>query len=147
MTAARAMVLLLLSSAPLAAQAPKLPYVLEGTCTVECCDYGRWRARSRTTAFVRPDTTSRVAFIIGVGDTVDAPTGDVLTTAPGIVTFSDLLWVDLDVYSPGRAPNGGPYHVLSLPTSDWWAKVTNARGPTGWVFDGWRNFDSPGRCG
>ena len=71
----------------IAIQVPAPPSRFEiAGCTMECCGYGTWRAKTRTIAFVKRDTTSAEAFIIEPNDSVVAASGIVAMQHPGIVT-------------------------------------------------------------
>lgn len=68
--------------------APPLPYVEQGVCPFECCQYRDWRASRPMTAhdgWDDPRNTARRKTVFGIarGDTITAMTGLVMTTKAG----------------------------------------------------------------
>lgn len=93
----RIIIILLLthSALPVKAQnSPSLPYVNEGVCPFECCQYGKWTATKEITVFSRPDQKSAELFTINKDEEFVAETGYVLTVSTGKWAMLDTLKLD-----------------------------------------------------
>jgi hypothetical protein len=55
-------------------------------------------------------------------------------------------WAELFADSVHKATDGFPWDVLSVPSTEWWVKVRNERGVTGWVLNP-RGFKGMDGCG
>jgi hypothetical protein len=67
---------------------PPVPYEDAGACPFEGCVYREWIARRVTPVFKERDRSSPVLFQLKRGDKVQAITGIVVTTKPGVVRFT-----------------------------------------------------------
>jgi SH3-like domain-containing protein len=107
-------------AAPLAAppaqderSVPPLPYVEQGVCPFECCQYRDWRASRPMTAhdgWDDPRLTARRKTVFGIarGDTITAMTGLVMTTKAGRLRINK----DATLTSvPSRFPKQPPEKV------------------------------------
>jgi hypothetical protein len=72
--------------APPRVPAEPLPhsYVARDACPFECCTYGTWVPRRPLRVYARERDTTRVTFILAVGDSFQAVTGNVHVLRPGI---------------------------------------------------------------
>jgi len=61
----------------------KIPYVQEGACPFECCEYGLWEVLKKDTVYSLPDSTSPSVGLIQPGEKLQAETGNVYVI-PGI---------------------------------------------------------------
>ena len=65
--------------------APPMPFVDEGACPFEGCEYRDWRAKKTVAVYETWDRRAPVRFLFSIepGETVTAMTGVVITTMPG----------------------------------------------------------------
>jgi len=76
-------------------------FVDRGACPFECCTYRRWKTEKTTTAYARPDTSSKRVGRFLAGTRVVALTGEVRTVAGRFVVKKthekykpgDIIWV------------------------------------------------------
>lgn len=61
----------------------KLPYVARDACPFECCQYGRWVARSPLRVHPEAHDRRHVSFTLAAGDSFQALSGDVWVDRPG----------------------------------------------------------------
>jgi hypothetical protein len=86
---------------------PALPFVDEGACPFECCQYGSWTARQQVV--VRKDRSKQSPIVgrISAGERVTAATGVVVTRREGIVRMLETInFEDVEV------PSGAILYVL-----------------------------------
>jgi hypothetical protein len=67
---------------------PPIPFEDPGACPFEGCVYREWIAKRSTTVRVRRSASSPIAFHLKAGERVQAITGVVVITKPGIVRFA-----------------------------------------------------------
>jgi hypothetical protein len=67
---------------------PKIPYIDEGACPFECCQYGTWTAESPLIAYQMEVDGPAIAFRIKPGESFTAINGNVHITKPGYVVVS-----------------------------------------------------------
>jgi hypothetical protein len=143
-----------------------------GACPFECCRYGMWTATSAVTARRARAGDAPPAFRVAAGETVEVPTGVVVTLQPGRARAREAVTLDgvrlapgeevpvlryagegaWVVWAGGRAlateaeEAGGPLRVLSRPRTVWWVQIRNWRGETGWS-DQPERFSGSDACG
>jgi hypothetical protein len=87
--------LLILASGPAAQSpgSPPMPFVDEGACPLERCEYRDWRAKKTITAYESWDRRApvRQVFSIAAGETVTAMTGVVITTMAGRAVIKEPM--------------------------------------------------------
>jgi hypothetical protein len=67
---------------------PPVPYEDHGVCPFEGCIYREWLARRVTPVYRDRDRSSPILFQLTRGDKIQAITGIVVTTKPGVVRFT-----------------------------------------------------------
>jgi hypothetical protein len=80
---------------------PKLPFADQGACPFECCQSGRWTARSTGKAFTRQRKNSQITFLVRPGEEVTALTGVVVTRKVGVVKMEKTTTFDVTVFKSG----------------------------------------------
>lgn len=106
-------VLLLLTLAPaMGAQTPPSQFETPG-CNTECCSFGTWRAKTRTIAFAKRDSTSSKAFVVQPNDSVEALSGLVSVQQPGVYRVSRSWTVRARSY-----PKGGAWQDITVAAGD-----------------------------
>jgi hypothetical protein len=81
--------ILLAGGVDLSGQAgPRTPYEDVGACPFEGCVYREWIARRATPVYRERDRSSSILSQLARGDRVQAITGIVITTRPGVVRFT-----------------------------------------------------------
>ncbi len=101
---------------------PAFPNVVRAACPSECCTLGTWEVSGPVRAFAVPGDTTRAAFTLARGDTIDAGTGEVHVRSPGIVVLTFPLPPEVSpsgASAPGAAA-GDTVHVLSYEGEDTW---------------------------
>ncbi len=83
---------------------PKLPLIQHDICPFECCQYGRWTARSPLTAYKREGDDSIMSFTIRIGEEFTAISGNVHIEKLGIIVINKAF---------GVFHKGGEIYVLS----------------------------------
>lgn len=109
---AHAILPLFLLAPAIAAQGPSSRFEVTG-CTMECCGYGTWRAKTRTIAFVQRDTASARAFVIEPNDSVVAVSGIVAMQHPGVATAPSNRAMRVNSY-----PKLGAERTIMVPAGD-----------------------------
>ena len=109
---AHAIPVLLILAPAIAAQGPPSHFEVTG-CTMECCGYGTWRAKTRTIAFVQRDTASAKAFVIEPNDSVVAVSGIVAMQQPGVATAPSNRAKRVNSY-----PKLGAERTIMVPAGD-----------------------------
>ena len=85
---AAALSFLLLAGNVASQERPPMPFEDPGACPFEGCVYREWTAKRPTTARLRRSASSPIAFRLKAGERVQAITGVVVITKPGIVRFT-----------------------------------------------------------
>lgn len=62
---------------------PPIPYIDNGACPFECCEYGNWMVDKTITIYKEPDTNSKEMGQYKKGDNINAVTGFTNTEKPG----------------------------------------------------------------
>jgi hypothetical protein len=104
--------LLFMVAMALAAQGPPTRFEVAG-CTMECCGYGMWRAKARTTAFTKRDTASATAFVVEPNDSVVAMSGIVVMQNAGVLTAPRSRTIRVNSY-----PKRGAWRTIMVPAGD-----------------------------
>jgi hypothetical protein len=151
-----AVAILILFSNAIYAQntAPKVPFIQPDICPFECCQYGKWTARSLLKVFKNEGDDSSVLFTIKPGEVFTAISGNVHVTKLGIVIidrpFGNIkkgdkvyvlsyrgegeydLWYkgyiflnNVDVWEHGTLKHS--------PKFVWWVSIINKDGKKGWL--------------
>ncbi len=81
-------VMLSLTDLSFAQRRPPVPFIEKGVCPFECCQFGRWYAKSSLRAYEAEGDTSTLAFVIAVHDSFLAITGNVHMDKPGTVVVT-----------------------------------------------------------
>jgi hypothetical protein len=145
---------------PLSAQdKPPLPYESKGLCPFECCTYRKdWVVDQAIKVLTERKPGAPVAFALKKGDKVEGLTGVVITHAvvlakgaPANPNYTDrkvkpgeslyllspigegcyLAWYRgkiLDAACPDDI-----VEPTQFPKTEWWVKIKNSKGQTGWV--------------
>ncbi len=133
---------------------PNAPYIQRDICPFECCQYGKWIARTTVTAYKREGDRRSTAFKIKSGEEFTAIRGNVHIVKLGIVTVKksfdaftkgDRVYIlsyrgegVYDLWYKGRVfasvddfwPN---VRLISNPEMIWWVLVKNKFGKNGWL--------------
>lgn len=133
---------------------PKVPFIQHGTCPFECCQYGKWAARSPLKAFEKEGDDSRVSFTIRPGEEFTAINGNVHVVKLGYVTITktfdsfikgEKVYIlsyrgegDYDLWYKGKIFNGDDafwdnINWVQSPVTVWWVLVENKAGIRGWL--------------
>lgn len=75
-------------SVSVAQEKPPIPFISKRVCPFECCQFGRWLARSPLRVYETEGDTSKVIFNIAIGDTFHAVTGNVRIDKLGVVVVT-----------------------------------------------------------
>ena len=133
---------------------PKVPYIQYNICPFECCQYGKWTARSVLRAFKIEGDDSRVSFTIQPGETFTAIGGNVHILKLGIIvidksfgTFKkgdevyvlsyrgegeyDLWFNEKELSNTGEVRSHGT--LKQSPEFVWWVYISNKDGRKGWL--------------
>jgi hypothetical protein len=119
---------------------PKIPYIDEGACPFECCQYGTWTAESPLVAYQKEENDSAIAFKIKPGESFTAINGNVHITKPGYVVVNrsfDGFTKDDKVYLLTYLGEGAydlwykgkKLDLNVLNADDFWANVTEKDSP------------------
>ncbi|MBI5204854.1 MAG: hypothetical protein HZA11_08055 [Nitrospirae bacterium] len=76
---------------------PNVPYIQKNVCPFECCQYGKWIAKSQLKAYKRESDSSTIAFTIKPGEQFTAIKGNVHIIKLGVVVITESF----DVFSKG----------------------------------------------
>lgn len=151
-------ILLIASALPVFSQsAPPGLYVDKGACPFECCTYRKWKTRTATIAYARPDQQSKRMGTFKAGSNVIGLTGEVHTVPGKFVILKkhgryrpgDVLWVYTPLgegfykvwfqgkmYSEELAYMSGPYE-RSIPSCEespgCWGKLEKELQSEWWV--------------
>ena len=91
---------------------PKLPFVDEGACPFEGCQYGAWTATAQVSVRKDSAANSPVEFTILPGEKITAISGKVITRKFGIVKMvKPVVFDDIDTRAPQYSS-----HKLEIPT-------------------------------
>lgn len=137
---------------------PQVPYIQRDICPFECCQYGKWIAKSPLKAYKKEGDGAAIAFTIEPGESFIAISGNVHIMKSGIITLNktfnaftkndkvyilsyrgegayDLQYkgemLDLDLDSMDKIWTNGS--VIQLPEFVWWVLVKNKGGNLGWL--------------
>ena len=133
---------------------PKVPYIQHNVCPFECCQYGKWIAKSLLKAYKIEGGDSTVVFIIKPGEEFTAMGGNVHIMKLGEIvlnksldefTKGDKVYVlsyrgegYYDLWYKGKVldstekvwSNG---ELMEYPEFVWWVLVKNKAGKQGWL--------------
>ncbi len=133
---------------------PNVPYIQHNVCPFECCQYGKWIARSGLTAYKKEDGSSSIAFTIKLGEQFTAIRGDVHIVKLGLVilkkSFDNYAKDDkvyilsyrgegvYDLWYKGKVLNSEDNFwensvLMQLPKMIWWVLVESKNGKQGWL--------------
>jgi hypothetical protein len=133
---------------------PKIPFIQHNICPFECCQYGKWTARSPLRAFEKEGDDSRVWFTIRPGEEFNAINGNVHIVKLGYVSINKsfdtfkkgekvyiLSYKGEGVYGlwyKGKIFNGDDtfwdnVEWVQSPVSVWWVLVENKAGNRAWL--------------
>jgi hypothetical protein len=137
---------------------PQVPYIQHDICPFECCQYGKWIAKSPLKAYKKEGDDASIAFTIKPGEEFSATSGNVHIMKLGIITITKSfntftkgdkvymlsyrgegaydLWykgkmLDLDLDSMNKVWTNGT--LIQLPEFVWWVLVKNKDGNIGWL--------------
>ncbi|MBP6003532.1 MAG: hypothetical protein KA746_08885 [Pyrinomonadaceae bacterium] len=150
---------------------PTIPFVDKGACPFECCTYREWTVDKPTVVRAAMRDGSSIAFRLKKGERVKGVTGVVVTSRPGEVRVlkrtkigrftankGDTLYLltyigegfhkvwfkgkisEEETYDPAK------FREIRQPVSEWWVKIRNSRGQTGWSREP-DNFGNKDQCG
>ena len=133
---------------------PNIPYIQRDICPFECCQYGKWIARTTLTAYKREGDRKSTAFRIKNGDEFAAIRGNVHIVRLGIVavkksfdvfTEGDRVYLlsyrgegVYDLWYKGRVFASvddfwSNVELIKTPELIWWVLVKNKFGKYGWL--------------
>jgi hypothetical protein len=133
---------------------PKVPYIQKNVCPFECCQYGKWSAKTALKVYQNEGNSTSVVFTIKPGDDFTAIKGNVHVVKLGVVTLEktfdgftkgDKVYVltyrgegVYDLWYKGKiidSDNGiWANGVMSQPPEIiWWVLVKNKDGKKGWL--------------
>jgi hypothetical protein len=133
---------------------PKVPFIQPDICPFECCQYGKWRARSLLKVFKKEGDDSNVLFTIKPGEVFTAINGNVHVTKLGIMIIDrpfgnikkgDKIYVlsyrgegEYDLWYKGHIflNNTDVWEHGTLKQSPefvWWVYIINKDGKKGWL--------------
>jgi hypothetical protein len=141
---------------------PRLPFVDRGVIIGECGLYGPWWASAKTAVYVRERDMKKVAFSLQPRELVTALTGNVYTVRLGWMRVTEpqspepglegmrqgervpllhsvgegsyLAWRNGHTFMVSLLPGYGIGEVIKEPVNEWWVKIRDRRGRTGWVW-------------
>ncbi len=141
---------------------PNVPYIQNNVCPFECCQYGKWIAKSRLKAYKTEGDSSTIAFTIKPGEQFTAIKGNVHVVKLGIVVITESfdifskgdnvfvlsykgegfydVWYkgkvlkDIEQFWPDElSKQTGKSRSKQLPEMIWWVLVKNEAGKQGWL--------------
>jgi hypothetical protein len=133
---------------------PQVPFIERNICPFECCQYGKWIARSPIKAFNKEGDVSSISFSIRAGEEFTAISGNVHVIKPGIIiiekSFDDLkkgtkVYVmsyrgegEYDLWYNGKELDNTDDvwkhgSLKQSPEFIWWVAVINKEGKRGWL--------------
>ncbi len=133
---------------------PKPPRIQHDICPFECCQYGRWKARSPLIAYRREGDDSSMFFTIRTGEEFTAISGNVHIEKLGIIIINkafgmfhkgDEIYVlsyrgegEYDLWFNGEelrntAEVWSHGTLKQSPTFIWWVAIINKDGQQGWL--------------
>jgi len=89
---------------------PAMPYYDWGACPFEGCSYDTWEVCARTVLYKEPDEKTPAVLTIEKKETIQALTGVVITSQPGIVKV--LKSITLDDQHPIALKPGDVFYIL-----------------------------------
>lgn len=147
------------------------PKVLEGLCPFECCTYREWTALQEVVAYRSERDTTAAAFTLAAGERFTAHDGNVHVDRPGLAVVTDTselrramgrtfglapgdtlallapageghmwMWNGRETFTADPLYGG---RIVRDARWDWWVRVSNAAGASGWI----RMGDQRGRIG
>lgn len=133
---------------------PKLPFIQHDICPFECCQYGKWTARSILKAFNKEGDDSTVSFTIRPGEAFTAISGNVHIQQFGIIVINksfgkfkkgDEVYVlsyrgegEYDLWFNGKELNDTEEvwsngTLQQSPEFIWWVSIIDKDGRQGWL--------------
>ena len=137
---------------------PEVPFIQRDVCPFECCQFGRWTARSPLKAHEKEDDNAAIAFTIKPDEEFIALRGNVHIMKSGVLileesagNFSkgDKVYIlsyrgegDYDLWYKGKmlAPDSDDLSkvlanskLVNSPEFVWWVMIKNKDGKEGWL--------------
>ena len=133
---------------------PKVPFIQRDICPFECCQYGKWTARSPLMAFKREGDDSNISFTIRTGEEFTAISGNVhivklgiivINKAVGVFNKGDEIYIlsyrgegEYDLWFNGNklrntADVWAHGTLKQSPKFIWWVAIINKDGQQGWL--------------
>jgi hypothetical protein len=118
---------------------PREPYVVQGACPFECCQYGPWRARAKTPVYATEGNDRQPMFVLSPGDSVKAVTGNVHVSRVGrvkMVKKAERGWAEFDEHRMPAATVGDTVYILSYAGEghwEYWYRGLVGTGPELWT--------------
>ncbi len=133
---------------------PTVPFIQHDVCPFECCQFGKWTARSVLKVFQTEGDDSRVSFTIQPGETFTATGGNVHIVKLGVIVINnsfdnfnkdDEVYVlsyrgegEYDLWFNGKELSNtkdvwAKGTLRQSPEFVWWVSIINKDGKTGWL--------------
>jgi hypothetical protein len=118
---------------------PREPYVVQGACPFECCQYGEWRVRTKTPVYATEGNDRETRFVLHAGDSVKAMTGNVHVSRVGRVRIVGRVqrgWAEFDGHRLPAPGIGDTVYILSYAGEghwDYWYRGLVGTGPELWA--------------
>jgi hypothetical protein len=135
-------------------QPPRIPYIQHNVCPFECCQYGRWTAKSLLSTYQIEGDDSTVAFMIKPGEQFTTTGGNVHIMKLGEIvlnrsfdefTRGDKVYIlsyrgegVYDLWYKGKILDSSEKVwlnsvLMGWPEFEWWALIKNRAGKQGWL--------------
>lgn len=141
---------------------PNVPYIQSNVCPFECCQYGKWIAKSPLKAYKKEGDSSAIAFTIKPGEQFTAIKGNVHVVKLGVVVITEPfdafskddnifvlsykgegfydIWYkgkvlsDIEQFWIDKSSKSSSKALLKQPPQIvWWVLVKNKDGKQGWL--------------
>jgi hypothetical protein len=137
---------------------PKIPFIQHDVCPFECCQFGKWTAKSLLKAHEEENDNAGIAFTIKPGEEFSALRGNVHITKLGKLViekpFGSFVKDDnvyvlsyrgegfYDLWYKGKILNldsdnldkvWSNSSLVNYPNFTWWVLVRNKEGKQGWL--------------
>jgi hypothetical protein len=117
---------------------PAEPYIVQGACPFECCQYGEWQATTKTPVYASEGTVGPSVFTLRPGDSLKAITGNVHVSRVGrvrIVEKVDRGWAEFEEHKLPAPAVGDTVYILSYAGEghwEYWYRGLVGTGPELW---------------